>query len=180
MVLIQSHPTTQIPVPVGTWEWLLSWSVPEQTMRIRLMDWSKDFKDWPIWKFRQGAGNPYVLGCDSLTGRIRLCCGLKIENDVARFLPPKNVILPDVASWTPAKEFPGRYVDGNLSHYRFCFFRNERVWRALDERTGVLTLVASYEGVMNLRHLDSGSHVHHDGPMTLDTKGILHLRHVSP
>ena len=43
------------------------------------------------------------------------------------------------------------------------------------QRTGDLTIVNDYKGVMNVNWFDGGTHVFHDGPVHVDEEGVAHF-----
>ena len=52
---------------------------------------------------------------------------------------------------------------GHDSHWRMCYAREVQGWRLRDERTGDLTIVKDYKGLVNVNWYDHGTHIFHDG-----------------
>jgi hypothetical protein len=72
------------------------------------------------------------------------------------------------------------FPQGRETHWRLCYDRDRGVrglpcWRVRDERTGELWLVDDYQGEVNVSRFDRGSHIYHDGKVTVDEKMVAHF-----
>ncbi len=63
----------------------------------------------------------------------------------------------------------------NDSHYRLCAKKDEGAWRLRDERTEQLWIVDDYKGEKNIKWMDNGSHVFHDGKIDI-IDGVAHFK----
>ena len=153
-------PNQVISPPTGVHVWELS--LPRETIsqgkpRFR-------FKlDGNEWRCDRLAGRAEVSHTDGRTGRIYLRGKLDITDGVASMWPAKDA-EPD-----PEAE------DGHDSHWRMCYARDVQGWRLRDERTGDLTIVKDYKGLVNITWFDSGTHIFHEGLARVDENMVCHF-----
>ena len=141
------------PLSVETYDFSLSRSTGK--FRFRL--------DGDEWLCSDLVGKWEVIGNDGERGAMTVRCRLKVDGDSAYVYLPKDA------------EAPALPEGAHETHYRLCYNRPGRDWRLRDERTGNLTLVKDYRGVMNVNWLDGGTHIFHDGPVYVDAEGVAHF-----
>ena len=147
--------------PAGVHDW--EFSLPRETImqnqprfRFRLPHEMKE------WRCDRLAGRAEVVATDGKTGRMTLRGKLAIDDGVASMWPAKDA-EPDEQG-----------ASGQDSHWRLCYARDVEGWRLRDERTGSLTIVKDYKGIVNLNWFDGGTHVFHDGK-TIVIDGVCHF-----
>lgn len=128
-------------------------------------------QDKPRFRFRLGsdewrcdrlAGRAEVVATDGRTGRLTLRGKLDVTDGVA-------------SMWTAKDAEPDELAEGGHdSHWRMCYARDVKGWRLRDERTGDLTIVRDYKGIVNLNWFDQGTHVFHDGKANV-IDGVCHF-----
>lgn len=155
-------------------------------------DWDLSFaatlaRQTGVNKFRWRDGNGGEWMCDRIAGD----CDMDSIKQMGHVTVHCSLLLQQSNGKTVAfvQTDPDLIVaqvpDGTLlpsSHYRLCANlrgAEDDKWRLLDERKGTapdaLRHVRGYKGRTSLSWLDSGPHVHHDGPVLVDTDNVAHL-----
>jgi hypothetical protein len=120
------------------------------------------------WRVGRIAGKAECVHADGETGKLYLRGTLAVANNVGYMYAAADAV--------PDPEAEG----GEESHWRCCYARAERAWRLRDERKPdsdptAIRIVSDYRGILNLNWFDGGTHVFHDGAVTVDSKGVAHF-----
>ena len=162
--------------PVEVCEWDFSFSRSALKFRWRLT--SDPTREWFCERI---AGQAWCREADGDRGNLTLICQIAIDaNGTITAWPPEGeelaILEAEPAIVQPGNQSPedwANFPQGRDSHWRLCYFRYYRAWRCRDERTGELFITNGYHGMLNLNYFDGGTHVFHDGPVTVDSNGIV-------
>jgi len=132
------------------------------------------------WVCKSIVGDVWCRSANGDTGRLYLVCQLSIDDGGnATVWSPDGVLLAGlkaehVATSLAARNGWGDFPQGRVAHWRLCLNRAMKTWRIRDENEpNKIWNTNGYRGILHLRWMDSGPHVHADQAAWINKQGVV-------